>query len=92
MKNKVKKWLNIKDYSNLLKKEVDEIRKQVLDDVAGEIKHWTQTVERIGEIECSFCQKKIVTYPFGGGYYRESDGSVICSKQCLDDKKLESNK
>lgn len=83
MRNKLRKWLGVKDP----KEEVADIKKDLMESVKKEIEAWTQTVKAIGEIECSQCHKKVVTYPFGGGYYREADGTVYCSGECLDKKR-----
>ncbi len=67
-----------------LKDTKEALVKESRAELQAEIKLWNQQVKSIGEIECSRCTKKIVTYPFGGGYYRKADGSVICSKECLE--------
>ena len=73
MKNRIRSWLG---FSEEFKQQ-----RQMIDETLSEFR---KTLEKFCEIDCTQCGKKIVTYPYGGGYYREQDGSVICSNECLD--------
>ncbi len=59
---------------------VDSLEK----DLNARIDELRELVQRFSEIGCSNCKKKVLTYPMGGGYYREADGTVLCSSECLD--------
>jgi phage FluMu protein Com len=82
MKEAIRKYLGIKeprDYS----KDINKLQAKT-DETLTEFR---KTMEKFCEITCTQCNKTIVTYPYGGGYYRASDGDVLCSTDCLDTKK-----
>lgn len=74
LKQKVRDWLDIKDPTEPV-------------DHSKTIREFEATLKRFCEVQCSECKKLIVTYPMDGGYYRESDGTIICSSACLDRRK-----
>lgn len=89
MKNWIKKWLELDTQDRLetkLEKKVDD---WIQDKLQHEVEHWKRLFKSYSEITCTVCGKTIITYPFGGGYYREADGSVVCSNECLDKKAFE---
>lgn len=81
---KILKFLELEHTNQQLKDILKDTEVTATQAINKEMNFWNQQFKSIGEIDCTVCTKKIVTYPFGGGYYREADGSVICSKKCLD--------
>lgn len=77
LKQRIREWLEV---PTDLTEDIEALNKKL-----DELK---EAVEKFTEIECSFCHKIVKTYPLGGGYYREADGSVLCSDACLNGKKL----
>ncbi len=78
-KERIRKWLGItkptepKDFTReiaVLSTKVD-----IIEDI----------VKKAYEYECANCHKTFVRYPFGGGYYREHDGTLLHSSKCLDE-------
>lgn len=78
MKQLIRRWLGIEEPQEP-KDWTLEIEK-----LTNLVKDTRRFAEMFCEIICTGCGKTILTYPFGGGYYREADGSALCSKECLN--------
>ncbi len=94
MKNTIQKWLGFEDQSTeylLLLKKLTNHSKQ-LKELTVLVEGLKDSTQKFSEIECSQCKKVIVTYPYGGGYYREYDGAVLCSNTCVDARQKEQAK
>lgn len=78
MKDKIIQWLGIKE-------PVDYSEKIELFD--EKMENYKLLLDKFTEVKCSGCSKLIKTYPLGGGYYREADGTIYCSGKCLNGRK-----
>lgn len=75
LKERIRRWLGAAEAKHCLDENLSLVDK---------LNEFEAGLKKFCEIECTQCGTKVVTYPFGGGYYREADGAVICSGQCLD--------
>lgn len=79
LKEFIRNWLGVKDPPDWAD-SITELREHV----HASLEDFGTTLRKFCELPCSNCKKVVVTYPLGGGYYRESSGAVLCSAQCLD--------
>lgn len=97
IKKMLVKWLEIEKpmssskIENIVNDKFKELEESATKKLQSDLKATVQTLKAFGEISCTNCNKKILTYPFGGGYYRSFDGAVLCSNKCVDENKEKNN-
>lgn len=73
-----------KNFNNLIDKKFEDIEKNIDIRFKKDVQFVLDQVKEFTEVECSVCNKKVYTYPHGGGYYRDFQGNIMCSKECVN--------
>ena len=92
IKSRLKKWLEIPDFKpdinedELVKTIIEKSSNEIYEKAKEEYRFNANILKSFTEIKCDGCGASFITYPFGGGYYRNvGDGKYYHSRQCLEE-------
>ena len=81
----IKDKLGISNLEQRLDKAEANVKQIKLDirDLCTAMDKLEDLVKKKVEMNCDNCNRSFLTYPYGGGYYKNGDGSVACSNACM---------